>query len=282
MFRVLSSRPFFLLMLTVGIISGCAVLLAQGIGLLIGGNVIAFETQRDGNAEIYLVDVNTHALHNVTHHPAADTNPAWSPDGKRLAFVSHRNAGGERRIYVAEVSDREAAYAITPHDGLLGAVPGAMKWSADGERVLFLRAAGGRRSIMSVAATGDEPPRALSEDDVEAQLYLQELSQQWSGIAFAPELVETERPSVTVEFIKNQWWIVIHYSPEQSQRQQIATMSNDAVSMDSLPHWSPDGEQLVYADLVGLEMELFTVNAVAGAAPNRLTYGGGIAPAWRP
>jgi len=264
------------------IVCGGLVLLAHLTGQALDGPVIAFETQRDGNAEIYLVDVNTRALHNLTHHPAADTHPAWSPDGERVAFVSHRNAGGERRIYVTAVSDWEDAYPITPQDGLVGAVPGEMKWSTDGAHILFLRSVSGIRSIMSAAASGDNTLRQLSEDDLEAQVYLGELSQQWSGVAFAPGEVEAERPSVTVEFIKNQWWIVTRDASPQAPRQQITMMSNYAVSMDSLPHWSSDGQQFVYADLVGLELELFIVEAVPGASPRRLTYGGGISPAWRP
>jgi TolB protein len=38
---------------------------------------------------------------NLTKHPSQDTAPAWTPDGKKLAFVSTRNGGSD--IYLMDV-----------------------------------------------------------------------------------------------------------------------------------------------------------------------------------
>ena len=38
---------------------------------------------------------------NITNHNADDRYPAWSPDGKKIAFVSNRS--GNNQIYVMEV-----------------------------------------------------------------------------------------------------------------------------------------------------------------------------------
>jgi TolB protein len=40
-------------------------------------------------------------LINLTSHKARDTSPAWSPDGRKLAFVSARDGGSD--IYVIDV-----------------------------------------------------------------------------------------------------------------------------------------------------------------------------------
>jgi TolB protein len=38
---------------------------------------------------------------NLTRHPASDNYATWSPDGRRLAFISNR--GGGYNIYVMDV-----------------------------------------------------------------------------------------------------------------------------------------------------------------------------------
>jgi TolB protein len=43
------------------------------------GRRLAFETYRDGNAEIYVMDVATGAVWNVTQHGAQDYDAAWMP-----------------------------------------------------------------------------------------------------------------------------------------------------------------------------------------------------------
>lgn len=58
---------------------------------------IAFTWNRDGNADIYLVGTDGEGLFRVTTHPDGDITPAWSPDGKRLAFVS--GPDGNDNIY---------------------------------------------------------------------------------------------------------------------------------------------------------------------------------------
>jgi TolB protein len=55
---------------------------------------VAITLSKDGQAEIYLLDAETgHPIRNVTRHKAIDTSPTWSPDGKRLAFVTDRWSG---------------------------------------------------------------------------------------------------------------------------------------------------------------------------------------------
>jgi TolB protein len=48
---------------------------------------------RDGNLDIYTLDLATQALSRITDDPAIDTEPQWSNDGRSLYFTSDR-AGG--------------------------------------------------------------------------------------------------------------------------------------------------------------------------------------------
>ena len=48
---------------------------------------IVFASNRDGDSEIYSMDINGNNLLQLTDHPADDGNPAGSPDGRRIAFM---------------------------------------------------------------------------------------------------------------------------------------------------------------------------------------------------
>jgi Tol biopolymer transport system component len=47
---------------------------------------IAFQTFRDGNAEVYVMNADGSGQTNLSNNPADDTVPDWSPNGAKLAF----------------------------------------------------------------------------------------------------------------------------------------------------------------------------------------------------
>src|SRR5205814_2334939 len=52
----------------------------------------------DGNFEIYVMHADGSAPTRLTSSPGADVQPTWSPDGRQIAFTSHRD--GNAQIYV--------------------------------------------------------------------------------------------------------------------------------------------------------------------------------------
>ena len=55
------------------------------------GDRIVFESNRDGNAEIYVMNADGSNQRNVSNSPSVDDHgPVWSPDGKRILFYSGR------------------------------------------------------------------------------------------------------------------------------------------------------------------------------------------------
>ena len=66
-----------------------------------GEQLVFFSFDEPGvafNADIFVVDRDGTSRTNLTRNPAFDSDPAWSPDGKYIAFVSNRDGNGE--IYV--------------------------------------------------------------------------------------------------------------------------------------------------------------------------------------
>jgi serine/threonine-protein kinase len=70
------------------------------------GESVVFMSIRDGNSEVYSVNVNTRAITRLTNHPAQDGLPAVSPDGQHVAFMSDRD--GVWRIWYVPIEGGEA------------------------------------------------------------------------------------------------------------------------------------------------------------------------------
>ena len=56
---------------------------------------IAFQTNRDGNAEIYTMNADGTSRVNLTRNPAEDVEPRWSSNGTHIAFASNRTGNFE-------------------------------------------------------------------------------------------------------------------------------------------------------------------------------------------
>ena len=111
------------------------------------------------NSEVFWMNLKTGETRNVTASQAYDGWPAWSPDGRRIAFASNRaNAAFEGfDIYVAN-PDGSNATRVTFGDGQerLGSWT-KPSFSADGLRILCTRSVGSSVDIFVITLRPPAP-----------------------------------------------------------------------------------------------------------------------------
>ena len=61
------------------------------------GKKLALVLSKDGNPELYIMNIASRQLRRVTKNRAIDTEPSWTPDSQSLIFSSER--GGKPQIY---------------------------------------------------------------------------------------------------------------------------------------------------------------------------------------
>ena len=83
-----------------------------------------------GNLDIYAVD-GIHAQRQLTSNSSADYDPAWSPDGSLIVFVSERYGGGD--IFVVKADGRDDR-CLTTGDQTRERHP---SWSPEGDKIVF-------------------------------------------------------------------------------------------------------------------------------------------------
>lgn len=98
------------------------------------GKRIAFASIRDGNRQIYVLDVDTQAVIRLTEPDVNIENgqPAWSPDGKLIAYMVKRV--GTYQIWVMSDTGQDNIQLVRSGQSLWDYAPG---WSADGKVILF-------------------------------------------------------------------------------------------------------------------------------------------------
>ncbi|MFE3032684.1 amidohydrolase family protein [Streptomyces canus] len=149
------------------------------------GSSLVVCAYRGGGFHLWTLRPDGGEVRQLTDGPWDDRGPAWSPDGTRIAFASERGGdtvtGSPYRVWVVDVRSG-ALTRLTGHPGQQGPAQGGAwedfdpTWSADGERVLFVRAAvtatGTLRAdtVASVAADGSGPVTVEHTDDSGAQL----------------------------------------------------------------------------------------------------------------
>jgi WD40-like Beta Propeller Repeat len=221
---------------------------------------IAFHTDRDGNNEIYLVNPGGGGLVRLTSNSASDSDPAWSPDGSQIVFVSNRDAGNFE-IYKMN-ADGTGQTRLT-NNPAFDADP---NWSPDGTQIVFTSDRDGNFEIYKMNADGTGQTRVTNNPAHDG------------FPAWSPDGTK------------------IAFQSDRDGNDEIYTMNADGTAQtnrtnnlasDTAPSWSPDGTQIAFASTRFNAGDIFSMNADGTSVADLSTFNPPVgdaehSPAWSP
>jgi sugar lactone lactonase YvrE len=207
---------------------------------------IVFSTNRNGNSELYSMNSEGSAERRLTWTTSSEGDPAWSPDGTKIAYVG-ADSGGHSRIWVMNADGTgQAQLPVAP--AIESAVDIQPQWSPDGTQIAFASTRVDTWNVWVINADGSGLRRVtnfLSNDPA------------WSPDGRQLAYVGANAIGVVDADGGNPHWI---------------TASGGWAGS---PSWSPDGRRLVFYrnDDRGYPGELYLVNP-DGSNETQLTSGG--------
>jgi TolB protein len=120
------------------------------------GKLIAYDYRRPGYSirEIYVMRADGTGIRRLTHVGAVSSFPTWSPDGKRIAFVSDALDGRSQIYAVAPGGGKVQRIVRTSGDAI------QPSWSPDGSKIAF-----SLDGAIWVAGRGTETQLTSGEDN---------------------------------------------------------------------------------------------------------------------
>lgn len=194
----------------------------------LGGGLgqVAFASTRSGLPQVWLVDVASGELRQITDEAQGACQPEWSPDGDQLVYISPCKGNFERyddaQLYLINVdgSNRE----------LVGTQAGSFDpaWSPDGETLLFSGALDAARVQLFRLRWRDEVVERLTDND---KLNFQPV---WSPDGVQIVFVSSLAGGYRLHILPN----------EGNQTPQLYDLSGS--KRNTSPDWSPDGGVVIF------------------------------------
>ena len=223
------------------------------------GSKIVFQTNRNltpgggvPQYDLYVINVDGTAETRITTDTTNEAQPAWSPKGNRIAFVSDRD--GNNEIYLMD-PDGGAVTRLT-NDAASDEQP---TWSPDGGKIAFVSLRTGNAEIFVMDTTGANLVNLTNNGAAD---FVPAWSPDGTKIAF-----HSNRAGNFAVFVMN------------ADGSNAVQLSNASVP-DELPAWSPDGTQLIF-DSDG-ELWIMLANGTLAAQVTHSRFVHDFMARWRP
>jgi len=193
------------------------------------GTRLAVALEGEDGADLWTVDAATEAKTLVAEDVEVTFNgPAWSPDGRKLAYV----AAASRELKVIDLASQES-YTVTAD--LTGRIH-ALAWSPDGASIAYQRSTRGAEADIVVVDAGGGEPRKLGDGWWPG----------WSPDSSRIAYVGSTEPGLFVVDLAG-------------AGRQVAPDANVGPTGRSQPAWSPDGKWVAYESVNGGILRLVNV-----------------------
>ncbi len=186
-----------------------------------GGGAVAFTLRREGNSDIYAVNLGDRRLVRLTWEAAEDRDPAFSPDGRELAFASRRDGNWE--IYRMDM-----ATGLITRLTFTNTYEAAPTWSPDGQWLALESYRNNNLDIYLIDRNGNQTIRLTSN----------------AAPDFAPAWSPDGRYIAFVSYREGNKDIFI-YSLDKSE-QEAVNLTHSPDRDEDHPTWSHDGTRLAY------------------------------------
>jgi TolB protein len=128
------------------------------------GAFLTYDTYINNNLEIFIRSItDSTQLFQITQDPGADSQPAWSPRGRSIAFVSNRS--GDPEIWVANLDSAGSFTNVSQNSHGIESHPA---WSPDGSQLAWASTdtdTGTTGIFIWDADSPDTPPQWISSGD---------------------------------------------------------------------------------------------------------------------
>ncbi|MFQ6039525.1 MAG: S9 family peptidase [Candidatus Poribacteria bacterium] len=232
------------------------------------GAPILEEEKSEYRSHIWLVSAQSGEPFQLTNGTNGDSDPQWSPDSTRIAFVSKRE-GDKNQICIIPIAGGEAKQLTHTKNGASNP-----RWSPDGKRIAFLMQEKDSDEEEKRKKAKDDPVVVEKDDFKQTHLWVIDVA----TMDEEPELL-FELPEKKSDEDKDD-------KKEQDKSQRLT--EGDFHVSDH--RWSPDGKQIAFVSAPSPKADHLMFNAtiqiidVETKAIRKLTpYGGGeSAPRWSP